>query len=106
MKLKDPNLQYRWGGTGDLHKAAEILQQHGCVEIEMPAELHHAIASHLHPEGHKAQVERVEEEGGAELLERIAEIGQLSGIAELIPLARERGARVGIHSPAPHLVIY
>lgn len=105
MRGYDPETLVRWGGQGSLDRAVEVFNEKGCVEIEMPAELHHAVFSHLRPGAWETQVEQIDEQGGEALLARIAEIDQLSGLTVFIPLVRERHARVWIRSPAPHLQI-
>ncbi|WP_303900810.1 hypothetical protein [Thiohalomonas denitrificans] len=105
MRRQDPENRVFWGGQGSLDPAVELFKEKGSVEIEMPAELHHAVFSHLCSGARESQVEQIDQEGDADLLERIAEIGQLADLRVFLPLARERHARVSIRSPAPHLTI-
>lgn len=102
MLTNDPRVQMRWSGQSPLEGAVERLNDFGCVEIEMPAEYHHAIYSHLYP-GSWHNLEQVDESGGVELLERIAEVDQLSGLRQLVEALAGRTAHVVVRSPAPHV---
>lgn len=102
----ETGLRVSWTGIGPIDEVERTLRDRGRVDVELPAEFHHAIYAHFHPGGRRgAHAEQLDEEGGAELLGRVAEVGQLAAIAGLIPLVTERHGNVHVYSPAPHIVI-
>ncbi len=105
MKVRDPKLRLTWGGQVSLEQALRLLNEFGCVELELPAEFHHAVFTHLHPHSWETQLEQVDEEGGIELLERIAEIDQLSELLILRDAVAARSPHVSVRSPAPHVTV-
>jgi hypothetical protein len=100
-----PEIHVRWTGTAPIDEVEEKLRSCGRVDVELPAEFHHAIHAHFQVGRADVNAEQLDEEGGAELLWRVAEVGQLHAIADLIPLVTERHGHVHIYSPAPHIVI-
>lgn len=102
---RSPHHRLMWTGQGPLDEAVAVLNRDGCVELELPAEFHHALFRHLHPRAGAVQAEQVDEEGGAELLERVAEIDQLAQLNTLIAALKGRTPRVNVRSPAPHLTV-
>lgn len=103
--MNSSEIRVRWTGTGPIDAVEDTLRHCGRVDVELPAEFHHAIYTHFRPGTYEAHAEQLDEEGGAELLWRVAEVGQLHAIADLIPLVTERHGHVHVYSPAPHILI-
>jgi hypothetical protein len=90
-------IRLMWGGHETEALAIEAMRRSAKVDIALPANVHHALFSRLHPGADAAEPETVEVAGGTEL---IATLAGLSGLDE--PLKRG-GYRVQLRSPGPVL---
>ncbi|WJW76417.1 hypothetical protein QVG61_04795 [Thiohalobacter sp. IOR34] len=91
-----------WEGAQSSLEAQALLRQRHAVELQLPADYHHALLVHLSPPGLERSGQ-LDITGGSELLGQVAEIRGLAEIAELIEAAA--GAEVHIQSPAPSIGI-
>lgn len=96
-------MRLMWGGHETATEAIEAMQRSAKVDIALPANLHHALFSRLHPGADAAEPETVEEAGGTELIATLAGLAGLEALAGLAePLARA-GYQVQLRSPGPVL---
>lgn len=99
-----PATRIQWNDPEAAAHAAGVVRQGQAVELDLPADFHHALFRHLHP-GDGAGSELVDRDGGAELLREVATIRALRELEELAAAAAETKARVQIQSPAPQIRI-
>ena len=101
----EPLTRLRWHGKESINIARDLAEHgHGFV-IELPADVHHALFAHLHPDAEPGAEERVETRGGQELLSQVAEIGGLAPVAGLVSCVADKGVQVAVVSPAPRLIV-
>ena len=94
-----------WRGAETVRAACATLARHGKVEVQLPADYHHAVFTRLHPQASPGQAEEVDITGGAELIARISRIPGLDALARLEEVAAEAHARVRVVSPSPKVLI-
>lgn len=95
----------RWAGSETMETASTLVAQGQDFEIELPANLHHALFAHLHPGARAGEPEQVDAVGGPHLLTRVAEIAGFSPLAELIDQLDRQGATVHVVSPLPKVIV-
>ena len=98
-------VRVRWNDVRAIEQAAGVLREHGCVQLDLPADFHHAVYRHIHPRADQGSTEIIDTRGGAELLSAVAEIRHLSDLASLTELVAQAGGTVHIQSPAPRILI-
>jgi hypothetical protein len=103
MKAETTRLQWRGGEA--IVSLREAIAQRANVEIELPADFHHAVSSRLKPDLPPAHGQRLEVSGGAELLVQVAGIAGLSALAAFQDPVSRACARVRVVSPAPTICI-
>ncbi len=103
MTAETTRLQWRGGET--VASLREAIARHADVELELPADFHHAVASRLKPDLPPAHGQRLEVSGGAELLARVAGIAGLSALSSLEDAVYRAPARVHVVSPVPTIRI-
>jgi hypothetical protein len=92
-----------WGGHETAAQAMEAIRRSAKVDIALPANLHHALFSRLHPGADAAEPETVEETGGTELIATLAGLAGLEALAGLAEPLKRGGYRVQLRSPGPVL---
>lgn len=97
------NLTWRGRETVDAAQAA-IVDRHD-VEVQLPADFHHAMFARFYPDAAPGTVEALDVQGGAEILARAADIRGLDALAQLQEPVRRGHASVRLVSPSPKLVI-
>lgn len=95
----------QWRGDETVASMREAIVRRTDVELQLPADLHHALCSRLNPDVSPAHGQRLDLSGGAELLARVAEIASLSALAALEDPVYRAPARVRVVSPAPTILI-
>lgn len=105
MADSKPMTRLRWSGPESIRAAKDLTAKHTDFELELPANLHHALFAHLHPGAEPGEPEEVDALGGAHLLSRVAEIGGFSNISELIDPIEEANATVHVVSPLPKVIV-
>lgn len=99
-----PATRIHWSSPEAPQQAARAVREGDAVELDLPADFHHALFRHLHPD-QEPGTELVDRTGGAELLEEIATIRLLQELQDLAAAAAETGAAVVVQSPAPRIVV-
>jgi hypothetical protein len=92
-----------WGGHETAAQTIEAIRRSAKVDIALPANLHHALFSRLHPEAGAAEPETVDETGGIELIATLAGLAGLEALAGLAEPLKRGGYRVQLRSPGPVL---
>lgn len=103
MKAETTRLQ--WRGEETVTSVRDALARHADVELQLPAEFHHAVYTRLSPDAPAAHGQRLDRSGGAELLAQVAGIAGLSALATLEDAVYRAPARVRILSPVPTIQI-
>lgn len=99
-------MRLQWRGDETVASMREALARRVNIELRLPADLHHAVASRLKPGVAPAHGQRLDLSGGAELLARMAGIAALAALARLEDAVYRGSARVRVVSPAPTLYIH
>lgn len=103
MKAEPTRLQ--WRGDETVASMRDALVRHADVELQLPADFHHAVYTRLNPDAAAAHGQRLDMSGGAELLAQVADIAGLSALATLEDAVYRAPARVRVMSPAPTIRI-
>lgn len=96
-------IRLMWGGHETEALAIEAMQRSAKVDIALPANVHHALFSRLHPGADAAEPETVEKAGGTELIATLAGLSGLEALAGLAEPLTRAGYRVQLRSPGPVL---
>ena len=99
-----PATRIQWSDPDAAAVAARTVREGQAVELDLPADFHHALMHHLQPD-QDTGTEQLDQEGGAELLRKVATIRVLNELRDLAEAAAETDARVRIQSPAPQIMI-
>ena len=99
-----PATRIQWNEPDAPSHAASAVRRGEAVELDLPADFHHALFRHLHTD-EGAGSELVDREGGAELLREVATVRLLAELEDLAAAAAETEAQVHIQSPAPQILI-
>lgn len=98
-------VRLRWEGAKTAQAIDETLRSGDDVEVELPADFHHALFEHVYPDAQPGALEDVDVSGGAELLERIAGLRGLAALADAAAAVIATAAEVYVQSPAPKIII-
>ena len=98
-------LQLQWRGNETIAEIQAGVERGETVEVVLPADVHHAVFKHLHPNASKGAPEDLHERGDSRIVERLAEVRGLEALARLVEPVARSAATVHVHSPGPRLVI-
>lgn len=105
MQQEPAATRIQWNTPDAVEQAETALRKGAPVEITLPADFHHALFTHVHPDAGPGDPEHIDENGGGELIRRIAEVRRLQPLARLAEAAEAARARVRVQSPAPRIII-
>ncbi len=94
-----------WHGSETVEAVTAALGRSTDVELQFPANYHHAVVAHFRPAQAVPSVEVIDVTGGAELLAHFRGIRGLERVAALAQPARRVHAEVRVVSPAPIVAI-
>lgn len=94
-----------WRGRETVDAAQAAIADAHDVEVQLPADFHHAMFVRFYPDAAPGTVEALDVQGGAEILAQAADIRGLDVLAQLQEPVRRRHASVRLVSPSPKLVI-
>jgi YbbR domain-containing protein len=100
-----PIVKIDWKGGKTAAAARTAIDRRLNVELNLPANYHHALSAQLYPESEPTRPPIIDVTGGAELLFEIARINGLVEITGLAQAASEASARVQVLSPSPKVAI-
>lgn len=103
--VEKPVVHLRWNGQESVREAGEHILRGNDVELELPANLHHALFAHLNPYAEPGEPEDVDFSDDTALLERVAQIRGFEDIAALCDPVSQTHARVRVVSPSPRVII-
>lgn len=101
----EQDVKLDWNGVETVDAARNAVTRRRPLELQLPANYHHALFVRLCPDAKPAQPEILDVTGGPELLAEIAQIDGLREFAGLVPVVSEAKSRVRILSPSPKVTI-
>lgn len=94
-----------WHGSETMEAAAAALGRGADIELQFPANFHHAVVAHFRSAQVAPAAEAIDVTGGAELLAHFRSLRGLERVAALAEPARRVHAEVRVASPAPIVAI-
>ena len=101
----EPLIVIRMRGKESISEAVQFIKEHHNVELELPANYHHACFSHLYPASDPGEPDFIDVSDGEQIISKIAEVAGLELFCELLKPVKQSGAKVVMKSPPPRIYI-